>query len=159
MASRFLEMKVGSHASSIAVCRPLPSGCVQSSHGRVCTHIAAHDSNQGASLRTLQLSSVQSLQSRVGLVETLKSCGIRHERARGRVCAQLAESKQVVEEQPKAASSKCILVVGATGGVGELSTKLYFSNYASVSFVGKECLDRYRRDTCISPRWASKLRL
>lgn len=36
------------------------------------------------------------------------------------MCAQLADSNQLVEEQPKAGASQCVLVAGATGGVGQL---------------------------------------
>ncbi|KAG0607251.1 hypothetical protein M758_8G013300 [Ceratodon purpureus] len=68
-----------------------------------------------------QISSVQSFRSELQVCGR-KQLGVRCSVRPGSwgVCAQLADSSQVLEDQSKAGASKCVLVVGATGGVGQL---------------------------------------
>lgn len=77
--------------------------------------------SQLASAQSLQWKP-QSLQSELQWLKSeLEVRGKRPKRVRG-VCAQVADSNQLVEgeeQSNKAGASKCVLVVGATGGVGE----------------------------------------
>lgn len=110
-------MEVGSFASPVAVARALPIGCRQQvtpiriGHGvhlyLAGAHSAHHDLQFARKTRGLKL-----VRSR-----------------RMAICAQVAESEQqrVEEQEAMASSSKCVLVVGATGGVG--TTLLAFKKF------------------------------
>jgi hypothetical protein len=112
-------MEVGTFASPVAVARALPIACRQQltpiriGHGVHLYLAGAHSAHH-----ELQFAR--------------KNRELKHVKSRRMaICAQLAESEQqMVEEQDTlASSSKCVLVVGATGGVG--TTLFAFENFFS----------------------------
>lgn len=101
-------MEVGTFASPVAVARALPIGCRQQSTPIRIGH-GVHLYLAGAHSAHYELQFAR------------KNRELKHVKSRRTaICVQLAESeKQMVEEQEAmASSSKCVLVVGATGGVG-----------------------------------------
>ncbi|XP_024402564.1 uncharacterized protein At5g02240 [Physcomitrium patens] len=109
-------MEVGAYASPVANCRTFS---LASTRGSAQTGNTHH--SKVAVGRALQFSSVKLLQSELQVCGRSGIRGVKHVRGSRGVCAQLADPNQLVDgDQSKAAASKCILVVGATGGVGQL---------------------------------------
>lgn len=110
-------MEVGTFASPVAVARALPIDCRQQltpiriGHGVHLYLAGAHSAHH-----ELQFARKNRESKHVKL-------------RRMAICAQLAESEQqmVEEQEAMSSSSKCVLVVGATGGVG--TTLFAFENF------------------------------